>query len=183
MLGHDAFSEGAGNYAGPDIEDILNQFGFGSGGGGGGFGGFGDMFSEAFGGGSRRQPRQGGNLEVVQTISFMEAVTGVKKEISYTRKVACETCNGFGTKDGKKPPTCTACGGTGSVSISIKSIIEYIHLCIGIFIYLFLYLISKCHLKEECFLFNKLVDLVMVLEKKLLIHVEVVEVKELLLRL
>lgn len=137
MLGHDAFSEGAGNYAGPDIEDILNQFGFGSGGGGGGFGGFGDMFSEAFGGGSRRQPRQGGNLEVVQTISFMEAVTGVKKEISYTRKVACETCNGFGTKDGKKPPTCTACGGTGSVSISIKSIIEYIHLCIGIFIYLF----------------------------------------------
>lgn len=65
MMGHQAYSDGGHAHGAPDIEDILNQFGFG--GGGGGFGDFGSMFGEGFGGGrSQRKPqgRPGQNLEV-----------------------------------------------------------------------------------------------------------------------
>mmetsp|Transcript_7115 Transcript_7115/g.8822 ORF Transcript_7115/g.8822 Transcript_7115/m.8822 type:complete len:390 (-) Transcript_7115:145-1314(-) len=119
MMGHQAYSDGGHAHGAPDIEDILNQFGFG--GGGGGFGDFGSMFGEGFGGGrSQRKPqgRPGQNLEVAQTISFMESVTGTKREISYTTKVPCEPCKGFGTSDGKKPPTCPSCGGSGTQTAS-----------------------------------------------------------------
>jgi len=121
MMGHSAFSEGYSAQDAPDFEDILNQFGFG--GGGGGFGGFEDIFGGAFGGGQGRsrqtsRGKQGQNLEMTQTISFMESVKGVKKEISYSTKVSCDTCKGYGTKDAKRPPTCSSCGGSGTQTAS-----------------------------------------------------------------
>jgi len=121
MVGHQAFSEGYSAQDAPDFEDILSQFGFG--GGGSGFGGFEDIFGGAFGGGAGRsrqtaRGKQGQNLEMSQTISFMEAVNGVKKEISYSTKISCDTCKGFGTKDAKRPPTCSSCGGSGSQTAS-----------------------------------------------------------------
>lgn len=64
MMGHQAYNDGGpGSHGGPDIEDILNQFGFG---GGGGFGGFESMFEGGgFGGRSKRsRGRPGQNLEV-----------------------------------------------------------------------------------------------------------------------
>mmetsp|Transcript_10790 Transcript_10790/g.16973 ORF Transcript_10790/g.16973 Transcript_10790/m.16973 type:complete len:312 (+) Transcript_10790:428-1363(+) len=123
MMGHQAYSEGGHGHGAPDIEDILNQFGFGGGGfgggGGGGFGDFGSMF-EGFGGGRQAKPRgrPGQNLEVTQTVSFMESVKGTKKEISYNTKIVCEPCKGNGTHDGRKPPTCSACGGSGTQTAS-----------------------------------------------------------------
>ncbi|HEY5524920.1 MAG TPA: DnaJ domain-containing protein, partial [Clostridium sp.] len=73
---------------------------------GGGFdysdmGGFGDIFDSFFGGGggsSRRKngPTRGNDLEYSITLTFEEAVFGVKKEVSITRSENCEDCNGTG---------------------------------------------------------------------------------------
>jgi molecular chaperone DnaJ len=54
-------------------------------------------------------------LEVVVTIEFMEAVSGVEKDVTIRSLVACETCKGTGAKDGKTT-SCTACKGSGRVT-------------------------------------------------------------------
>ena len=86
---------------------------FGTGGGGagwggysGGFGGAGvdlnDIFESFFGGGfggggsTRRAdpnaPRRGGDIHIGLTISFMEAVHGCTKTVTYTRSENCPEC-------------------------------------------------------------------------------------------
>lgn len=95
---------------------------------GGGFGGFedfdlGDIFSSFFGGGftssARNRRRNTDNyeldIEIPLTLTFKEAVFGVKKEINYKIKIPCEKCNGTGAKDGKKV-TCPHCSGSGKIS-------------------------------------------------------------------
>lgn len=95
---------GAGGF--DDIFDIFgNMFG-----GGGGFGGFGG------GGGARRNgPMKGRDLQKAITIEFEEAAFGVKKEISISKYVKCDTCNGEGNKPGTEKKTCPSCNGTGQV--------------------------------------------------------------------
>jgi molecular chaperone DnaJ len=78
--------------------------------------GFGDLFG--FGGGSRggqRGPRRGADLEVLMRLEFMEAVSGVQKEIALTRSAHCDTCTGTGLKPEARPSTCGTCGGAGQV--------------------------------------------------------------------
>ncbi|NQY52306.1 MAG: molecular chaperone DnaJ [Campylobacteraceae bacterium] len=96
--------------------------------GGGGFGGgfddlgsvFEDMFGSAFGGGGRSQRRERKtykyNLDVAVEVNldFNEAVFGVKKDIKFTYKTACEPCKGTGAKDAKLS-TCKTCQGAGQV--------------------------------------------------------------------
>ncbi|MBR0316039.1 MAG: molecular chaperone DnaJ [Synergistaceae bacterium] len=95
----------------------------------GGFGGmdlgdlFGDIFSQAFGGGfssSRRSynansPRRGDDIEMVVRVSLLEAYTGVVREIEVMKSEICDTCNGTGAKAGTKPETCSRCHGTGQI--------------------------------------------------------------------
>lgn len=97
------------------------------GGGDGGFGGFsadfgdiGDIFSSFFGGGfgssssqRRNGPVRGDDIGVSVTISFEEAVFGVKRDVSFTRIARCTECGGSGAKKGTSAETCSACGGTG----------------------------------------------------------------------
>lgn len=101
--------------------DFNNQGGFG---GFEGFnGGFGDIFSDIFdmfggGGGGRRTqngPQRGADIEYRITLSFEEAVFGVKKDLEIFRNEPCETCNGTGAKAGTTPKTCDKCRGTGQV--------------------------------------------------------------------
>lgn len=93
---------------------------------GGGFGGFGDfgfgdisdIFSSFFGGGStgrRRGPVRGEDISLRVTLTFEEAVFGVKKEISYQKIQKCSECSGSGAEKGTSPKTCTTCGGSGQV--------------------------------------------------------------------
>lgn len=95
-------------YSGPgNFEDIFSSFG--------------DVFGDLFGfGGSRRQTRQGpmpGNdLRYDLTISFMEAVHGVEKEIDITKRDTCWTCEGSGIRPGYKSQTCPQCQGSGQVT-------------------------------------------------------------------
>lgn len=105
-----------------------------AGGGGSGFGGFGgfgdfdfgDIFSSFFGGqgGSsarRNGPVRGEDINVRVTLTFEEAVFGVKKEISYNRIQKCSDCGGSGAEKGTSAKTCSACGGSGQVRVQQRT--------------------------------------------------------------
>lgn len=103
--------------------------GFGGSGGnpfsGGGFGGFEDIISSVFGGGfgggfsggSARQaaPARGADIEQTVRLSFLDAIKGCSKEISYFRNEPCKTCSGTGAQGGTAFTRCTKCGGNGRI--------------------------------------------------------------------
>ncbi|HQE60835.1 MAG TPA: molecular chaperone DnaJ [Candidatus Latescibacteria bacterium] len=92
-----------------EFEDIFSSF-FGSRG-----------FEDIFGGGGtrtsrRRGAQQGSDVRVSLSLPLEEIATGVEKRIRLKRvQVRCPTCNGTGGKEGSKPTTCVACGGSGQV--------------------------------------------------------------------
>jgi len=93
---------------------------------GGGFGGFGDIFSDIFGGGfssssNKNAPRKGADLEFNLNLTFEEAVFGCEKEIKVTRREKCETCGGTGAKKGTTPKTCSKCSGRGKINVQRRT--------------------------------------------------------------
>uniref|UniRef100_A0ACD5Y5E2 Uncharacterized protein n=1 Tax=Avena sativa TaxID=4498 RepID=A0ACD5Y5E2_AVESA len=85
-------------------------------GGGGGFTGdnpfgdiFGDIFDSAF--------RGGQDVKIPVELSFMEAIQGCRKTITYETDVLCGTCHGSGVPPGTVPQTCKACRGAGVIFI------------------------------------------------------------------
>lgn len=107
-MGHNAFEGGFGGCGGFggggfSAEDIFSQFG--------------DIFGGSFGGGGRGQQRQrkGSDLRYVMELSLEEAVTGVKKTITFTAPAPCDTCDGKGSQNPNDVQTCTTCHGAGQV--------------------------------------------------------------------
>ena len=105
-----------------------NPFGGGSGAGFEGFGGFGDIFSQFFGGGSQRQtsrsydgPQRGEDIEKVMTIDFMEAVLGIKKDVSVDIEDTCHTCGGSGAASKDDIETCSRCHGDGHINVDQRT--------------------------------------------------------------
>lgn len=105
--------------------------GFGGFGGNGGFSGFGDfsdlgdIFGNFFGGGfgnTQTMGARGEDLQVQITLTFEEAVFGVKKDISVPRVESCSACNGTGAKNGTEFTTCSDCHGTGQVRYQENSL-------------------------------------------------------------
>ncbi len=101
QYGHAAFEQGMGGR------------------GGGGFNGdvgdiFGDIFSDIFGGGGRGRARRGSDLRYMLELDLEEAVFGIDKQIEVPTLVACESCEGSGSEDGKTS-TCSTCRGHGRV--------------------------------------------------------------------
>lgn len=111
--GHQAFTSGMGG-AGAGANPF-NGFDFT----GSGFADvFSDIFSEFTGQGRGRQrnyAQKGDDVRYDVTLSLEEAFVGVEKEISITTSKHCEECNGFGTANGKEPPVCPTCNGSGKV--------------------------------------------------------------------
>lgn len=107
--GNGGFSGGGFDFNGADFGDI-----------------FGDIFGDLFGGRSRRGPSngpvKGANVRTSVRITFMEAVTGVDKEITLTLKEPCPTCGGSGAKPGTTPQMCPKCGGKGQVVFTQQSL-------------------------------------------------------------
>ena len=108
--------------AGPNAGAGQGFGGFGGQQGYGDFAGgdFGDIFSQFFGGGGRRQadptaPRQGRDLQYSMTLDFMDAVFGKTTTIKYERDAQCDVCKGSGAKPGKSPATCSRCHGSGVI--------------------------------------------------------------------
>ena len=104
--GHDGLRNSG--YQGPgNFEDIFSSFG--------------DLFGDLFGmGGGRGRARRGGpvsgnDLRYDMSITFMEAVHGISKEVELSRRDTCWTCEGSGCRPGYKRETCPACQGRGQI--------------------------------------------------------------------
>ncbi|MCW8194703.1 molecular chaperone DnaJ [Proteobacteria bacterium 005FR1] len=94
----------------------------GMGGGAGGFGNFSDIFGDVFGdifgaagGRGRGGPSRGADLRYTLELSLEDAVRGTTVQIKVPTLVACEPCDGTGSREGSRPSTCTTCGGIGQV--------------------------------------------------------------------
>ncbi len=83
------------------------------------FSNFGDIFGDLFGRGGNRNttngPIPGSDLRYDLTITFMEAVHGIEKEIEITRPDTCWTCEGSGSRPGHPPKSCGQCHGRGQI--------------------------------------------------------------------
>ncbi len=107
---------GAGEWAG------AGQTGFGTGYGPGGAPGggheydfgFGDIFSELFGGAARQRgvPRKGADLYTEMDVTFKEAFGGTTRQVSINREAVCPQCVGTGASEVSK---CPRCKGTGKL--------------------------------------------------------------------
>ncbi|MDE6585707.1 MAG: J domain-containing protein, partial [Clostridia bacterium] len=98
----------------------------GGGGLGGGFGGFEDIINSVFGGGfggaaERGKPR-GADIQQTVDLSFLDAIKGCTKTISYMRNEPCKACNGTGAKGGTAFQTCSRCNGSGRVKFQQDTI-------------------------------------------------------------
>ncbi|KAK3008648.1 hypothetical protein RJ639_014851 [Escallonia herrerae] len=104
QVGHDAYernASGGGDGPGPgfggwpgnpfDMENIFHS-----------------MFNQ--GGG-------GADVKVNLEVSFMEAVQGCTKSVTFLTELPCEACGGTGVPPGTRPETCRRCKGAGSVSL------------------------------------------------------------------
>lgn len=104
-LGHAAFGGaggGPGGFDGVDIgsmAEILEGL-------------LGDVF-----GGRRRRAQGARDLTYDLEISFVEAATGVEKNITVTRPEACDACHGTRAEPGTDVSECPACRGRGDVRV------------------------------------------------------------------
>lgn len=86
--------------------------------------GFGDFMGAFFGGGSRGpKPRvaRGRDALIRIEIELQEALFGADKSITVDSAVACNVCQGLGTKNGTQPTTCTTCKGRGETQTVQRS--------------------------------------------------------------
>jgi molecular chaperone DnaJ len=92
-----------------------------------GFGSFEDIFSsfssifeDFFGFGGRRtsayEPARGADLRYDLSVTFEEAATGKESELTLSRNLTCEACNGSGAAPGARHETCATCKGVGQVA-------------------------------------------------------------------
>jgi molecular chaperone DnaJ len=80
------------------------------------FGGFGDVFSDLFGGaGSETAHMKGPDLVMGLELSLEEAFSGVTRPITFNREVNCRECGGTGAETYRQ---CERCRGTGKISAS-----------------------------------------------------------------
>ncbi|MEO1007643.1 MAG: molecular chaperone DnaJ [Planctomycetota bacterium] len=88
------------------VDDIFSMFSdiFG----GGGFGGFGQQRG-------RQRVARGYDLETEVEMSLKDVLTGVERDVEFTRLDVCDTCTGSGAKPGTEPATCPTCEGQGKV--------------------------------------------------------------------
>jgi len=88
-----------------------------------GEGGFGDIFSQFFGGGGQNQgPKRGRDVEVTLQLSFEEAVFGVEEKIQVDMDDECSHCHGSTVEPGYELKTCQTCKGAGQINRVMNTI-------------------------------------------------------------
>ncbi|PKN34224.1 MAG: molecular chaperone DnaJ [Deltaproteobacteria bacterium HGW-Deltaproteobacteria-19] len=83
------------------------------------FSSFGSVFEDIFGfrgGRSRTAARAGADLRYDLSLSFMEAVTGISRDIDIEKYEQCRECEGSGSAPGTAPEICSRCRGRGQVT-------------------------------------------------------------------
>jgi molecular chaperone DnaJ len=89
--------------------------------------GFGDIFSQIFGGfgrgfgGYQEQINRGQDLAYELEISLEEAAHGTQREVTFNRTEKCDVCGGSGAAPGTQARTCPRCNGAGKVQQMRKS--------------------------------------------------------------
>lgn len=99
-----------------------------------GGGGFEDIFSDIFGGGSRRGTRakKGRDIQVDVEITFEEMVRGAHRTVRLRKTIVCDVCDGKGGEPGAKEESCATCHGQGQVKQRVQSFfgtIEQVVIC------------------------------------------------------
>lgn len=88
--------------------------------------GFGDIFSNIFGGeftrGGKRRER-GEDVSIDIDISLEEAYAGIEREINMYMSAVCPKCKGSGAEPGSKIETCKTCGGSGKIRKERRTIL------------------------------------------------------------
>ncbi len=74
---------------------------------------FGGGFENLFGGGGRRRPRGGQDLQLTLEIDLIDAAQGATKPVEFDRAEVCQECQGSCTRKGTSPTRCQRCGGRG----------------------------------------------------------------------
>ena len=106
------YGTGAGGYGGNpfsggiDIDEIFSSF----------FGGFGGSRGR-----SANRPQRGSDVNAGITITFEEAAKGCKKTINFNSVDNCDSCHGTGAEPGTQAKTCSACGGSGRVTVNQRT--------------------------------------------------------------
>lgn len=106
------YGAGAGGYGGNpfnggiDIDDIFSSF----------FGGFGGRRGQ-----SANRPQRGSDVNASITISFEEAAKGCNVSVSFNSVDSCDACHGTGAEPGTQAKTCSACGGSGRVTVNQRT--------------------------------------------------------------
>jgi molecular chaperone DnaJ len=105
QFGHAAAGPAGFDFSGFDLADALRAFmrDFG-----GDLGGFDDLF----GGGTRRGPARGDDLQLRLKLTLEEVASGVEKRIRVKHLRPCATCSGRG---GSGETTCSQCQGRGQI--------------------------------------------------------------------
>ena len=99
-------ASGGGNSSGGfNGQDINFDFG----------GGFGDIFSQFFGGGTQQTygPTKGRDVETRISLTFEEAIFGKSEELILTLDDECSHCKGTTVEPGHSMKTCPTCKGAG----------------------------------------------------------------------
>ena len=85
---------------------------------------FGDIFDDLFGGGfgfssrGSKRPRKGRDSIMRVNLTFMEAIEGCTKEVTFDSYETCSKCSG---KGGMGETKCSNCNGTGTVSMQQRT--------------------------------------------------------------
>lgn len=111
--GGNPFGGGFGGFNGQEV-----HFDFGD-------SGFGDIFSQFFGGGGGsgyREPRRGKDVEVMLELSFDEAVFGIEKQVELNMNDECSHCHGSTVEPGHEMKTCPECKGAGQINQVMNTI-------------------------------------------------------------
>lgn len=120
---------GAGGRAGFDFDSFSN-LGFEPGAGGG----FGDVFSDLFGRGTRfgtryaEAPRRGEDIYYTVDLDFLDAIRGLTTRINLQRHTPCPVCKGTGEAPGSSSEVCPDCKGTGQKQVS-RGILTVAQIC------------------------------------------------------
>jgi molecular chaperone DnaJ len=74
-------------------------------------------FADMFGGrrGGRGQYARGSDVETTVDVTLEDVLTGVERQVTFSRYALCSECHGEGTAKGSSRKTCPTCGGTGTV--------------------------------------------------------------------
>ncbi len=88
--------------------------------GGGGRGPFGGFGGGGMGGAEKKN--RGADIEQTVYLSFLDAIKGCTKQVSYTRNEPCVACKGTGARNGTSFKVCTCCGGSGRIKYTQDTI-------------------------------------------------------------